>query len=122
MDEELREKIANGISVNICAKCAGVGKVCDNCRLPQGYDYEIADQILALIKKEGWIPAEATKYVKLAEDQSLPIYRNPNYMILGDVERRAWDIKVTEWEGVQQDMLKVVDGKAFRKVELGVER
>ena len=48
----MRDMIANGISVGICAKCAGVGEICDNCRLPQGYEYEVADQILKYQREE----------------------------------------------------------------------
>ena len=44
---ELVEWVANGISLSVCAKCAGVGEVCDNCRLPQGYEYETAYAILS---------------------------------------------------------------------------
>ncbi len=66
---------------------------------------DVVDRILALVKEAG--------YVKLADDQSLP--RNPY-----PVDDNSFDGRIGYGEG-QQDMLKVVDGKAWRKVIMEVK-
>ena len=76
--------------------------------LKAGYFQEEADLVGRLLDR-GWIPpAEAKNYVKLADDQSLPI--NP-WKPSGSLDIQA---RYFEYSKSQQDMLKA----GWRKVEL----
>lgn len=90
----------------------------------------LADQIIALINQAGYSPpaeiaqeldkqfsriAEARGYVRLAEDQNLPEPPMFDNCQLANVCCIPLQIK---YQLAQQDMLKIKEGKAFRKVEL----
>lgn len=71
-----------------------------DCYLEIPEQKRLVAQALALIN--WW--AEANGYRKLADDQSLPI--------------DPYDLEWGVYRDSQRDMLRVVDGKAFRKVEV----
>lgn len=74
---------------------------------------EIADLLTPVILAftDAYYKEKYVRYVKLADDQNLP--NIPSYDSKGNRIRLP-----SQWVEAQQEMLKVVDGKAWRKVKI----
>lgn len=120
IEQELLEKIASRVASSRC-------EVCNDCGATISTDNPdtVALEILALIKQagyfqeeaewigklveEGWIPPEeAKRYVKLAEDQTLP--QNPYESLIGN----EIPFQIVAWRDSRDSMLKA----GWRKVEV----
>ncbi len=105
-EEELREKIADWFSrqrYTALEKAEGT--------IGEFLDYNNADQIIALVEKSG--------FAKVCEDQTLPktITNKQMAEAYGGYDFKTEDMR-TVCIKEQRNMLKVVDGKAYRRVEV----